>query len=410
MRILLINHYAGCPSYGMEYRPYYIAREWVRLGHRVQIVTSAQSHIRARQPQLKGLSRLDETIDGIQYSWFETPAYSGNGIGRVRNIASFVSRLYRNSRLLATSFRPDVVIASSTYPMDIWPAHRIAKIAKAKMVFEVHDLWPLSPVELGGMSRRHPFIMLVQSAEDYAYRHADAVVSMLPKVREYMESRGMAPYKLHIVPNGIDPGEWHTDSPDLQGSAKEKLSTLKAKGFFIIGYAGTHGLANALGNFLDVAKLMMSENVAFVLVGDGPDKKDLQYRAQVEKLHNTWFIDPLKKEQIPALLQRFDVAYIGWRRQSLYRFGIAPNKLMDYMMAGRPVLHAVDAGNDPVRESGCGVTVKPEDPQAVVQGIRDLLGLSEDERKAMGHRGREFVLKNHTYPVLAKRFLAACSQ
>jgi len=119
-------------------------------------------------------------------------------------------------------------------------------------------------------------------------------------------------------------------------------------------------------------------------------------------------VDPILKEQIPALLQHFDVASIGWRRQSLYRFGIAPNKLMDYMMAARPVLHAVDAGNDPVSEAGCGLTIATEDPPAMAGGIRALLSLTDGEREAMGQRGREFVLNNLTYPILAKRFLAAC--
>lgn len=392
----------------MEYRPYYLAREWVRLGHHVQIVASAQSHIRAQQPQLASQYRLDETINGIQYTWFSTLAYSGNGIGRVCNMASFVNRLYLESTKLAYTFRPDVVIASSTYPLDIWPAYRIAKIAKAKLVFEVHDLWPLSPMELGGISRWHPFIMLLQSAEDYAYRHADVVVSMLPKVRAYMESRGMAPGKLHIVPNGIDPAEWHAESPGLQDSAKELLANLKIEGLSIIGYAGTHGIANALDTFLNAAKLMQHEKVAFVLVGGGPCKEILLQRAQDENLQNIHFIDPVRKEQIPALLQWFDIAYIGWHRQPLYRFGIAPNKLMDYMMAARPVLHAVDAGNDPVGEAGCGLTIAPEDPQAVAQGIRALLALGEDERQAMGQRGKKFVLENHTYPVLGMQFLTIC--
>jgi len=410
LNILLINHYAGSPRHGMEYRAYYLAREWGRLGHRVQIVASAQSHIRAHQPQLLGLNRLDETIDGIQYTWFETPIYVGNGFRRVCNMASFVSRLYREGSMLAHSFKPDLVIASSTYPMDIWPAHHIAKVAKAKLIFEVHDLWPLSPMELGGMSKWHPFIMMVQAAEDYAYRHTDVVVSMLPKVREYMESRGMAPHKLHIVPNGIDPAEWQVDRPDLRGMMREELANMKDQGLSIIGYAGTHGLANSLATLIDTAKLMRGENVAFVLVGDGPDKATLQRRAQAEKLHNIIFFDSVNKKQIPALLQYFDIAYIGLQRQPLFRFGIAPNKLMDYMMAARPVLMAIDAGNDPVGESACGLTVKPEDPEAVAQGIRSLLGLNKDERKAMGQRGRAFVLEHHVYSVLAQRFLGACKQ
>jgi glycosyltransferase involved in cell wall biosynthesis len=351
---------------------------------------------------------LDETIDGIQYTWFETPVYFGNGICRVRNMSSFVSRLYLESKRLSAAFKPDVVIASSTYPMDIWPAHRIARLADAKLVFEIHDLWPLTPMELGGMSKWHPFIMLVQAAEDYAYRHADGVVSMLPKVREYVESRGMAPHKLHVVPNGIDPSEWFADSPNLQAGANNVLATLHDIGHAVIGYAGTHGISNALDTFLNAAKLMREEKVAFVLVGGGPDKTSLQRWVGAEQLPNICFIDPILKQQIPALLQLFDVAYIGWRRQSLYRFGIAPNKLMDYMMAARPVLHAVEAGNDPVSEARCGLTIVPDDPPATANGIRTLVALSKDERKTMGQRGKQFVLNNLTYPILAKRFLAAC--
>jgi glycosyltransferase involved in cell wall biosynthesis len=263
-------------------------------------------------------------------------------------------------------------------------------------------------MELGGMSRWHPFILLVQAAEDYAYRHADKVVSMLPKVREHAESHGMAPHKLYVVPNGIDPGEWLTNGPDLQPAANDVLATLHGQGRSVVGYAGTHGVSNALDTFLNAAKLMRDEKVAFVLVGSGPDKAGLQRWAGVEQLANISFIDPILKEQVPALLKLFDVAYIGWRRQSLYRFGIAPNKLMDYMMAARPVLHAVEAGNDPVGEAGCGLTVVPENPPATAHGIRTLVALSEDERNAMGRRGKKFVLDNLTYPILARRFLAAC--
>jgi glycosyltransferase involved in cell wall biosynthesis len=408
MRILYINHYAGSPRHGMEYRPFYLAREWVQAGHEVKIVAADQSHIRARQPDLADRRRIDEIIDGIQYTWLRTHPYRGNGVGRVRNMGSFVRGLYLESKQLATAFKPDIVIASSTYPMDIWPAHRIAKLAGAKLVFEIHDLWPLTPMELGGMSRWHPFIMVVQAAENYVYRHADAVVSMLPKVHDYVKSRGLSLDSLHIVPNGVDPREWAAGSPVLAADVDKTLSAITGAGNFVVGYAGTHGVSNSLDTFLDAAGIMRDEKVSFVLVGGGPEKAGLQRRAQLEQLRNVRFIDPVPKEQIPALLQRFDIAYIGWQRQSLYRFGIAPNKLMDYMMAARPVLHAVEAGNDPVGEAGCGLTVAPENPAVTAQGIRRLLSLSAGERQAMGLRGKEFVMDNHTYPILSERFLAAC--
>lgn len=407
MKILYVNHYAGSPAYGMEYRPFYMAREWVRAGHKVRIVAADRSHIRAVTPDLKQQSRMDELIDGVSYTWLKTPEYEGNGFGRVKNMASFVSQLYSSARSWANAEKPDVVIASSTYPMDIWAAKRIADMAKAKLIFEVHDLWPLSPIELGNMSRWHPFIMLVQAAEDYAYRHSDLVVSMLPNVREYMMSRGMKPEKLRIVPNGIDPAEWLEEGDVLSEDVSKLLSELKRQGKAIVGYAGTHGVANALDAFIDAAKLIDDDKVVFVLVGGGPDKLALQERVQAEKLKNVVFVPPVKKTQIPALLQFFDVAYIGLQRQPLFRFGIAPNKLMDYMMAARPVLMAIDAGNDPVRDADCGLTVEPENPIAIAQGIKKLLAHSKADLAEMGARGKAYILAHHTYPVLARKFIDA---
>ena len=129
MNILLLNHYAGSVRHGMEYRPYYLAREWVRAGHRVRIVAASSSHLRARPPELNGRRVFDETIDGIDYRWHATPAYRGNGLGRAANMAAFVAALYRGAPRLARNFQPDLVIASSTYPADIWPARRIAALA-----------------------------------------------------------------------------------------------------------------------------------------------------------------------------------------------------------------------------------------------------------------------------------------
>ena len=407
MRILYLNHYAGSPQHGMEYRPYYLAREWVRSGHEVQMIAASYSHVRTRQPDLGGAASRDETIAGIAYRWLATPAYAGNGIGRVRNIAVFLARLWRESARWA-DWRPDVVIASSTYPMDIWVARRIARRARAKLVYEVHDLWPASPIELSGMSPRHPFIVLCQKAENDAYRDDDGVVSMLPKVERHMAEHGLDLRKLSIVPNGISLDEWEgDDGAELAPTLASHLAALRASGRTVVGYAGSHGLPNALDTLLDAAALLREAHVSFVLVGDGHEKERLAKRVRDERLTNVAMFAPVPKAQIPRLLAAFDIAYIGWQRVPIYRFGIAPNKLMDYMMARRAVLHSVDAGNDPVAEAGCGVTVPPADPQAVADGLMALAARSSAERTAMGERGRAFVLANHTYPVLAQRFLEA---
>jgi len=178
MRIMLINQYAGSPSLGMEFRPHSMARAWRNLGHHVLIVTGSYSHLRNAQP-LRGIRE----VDGINYLTVGTPTYHNNGAGRLANIAWFRSRLFSRASELAT-WQPDVVIASSTHPMDVRPAAKIAKRAGAKFVFEVHDLWPLTPMLAAGVSARHPVIRWMQREEDFGYSVADLVVSLLPGTEE----------------------------------------------------------------------------------------------------------------------------------------------------------------------------------------------------------------------------------
>jgi glycosyltransferase involved in cell wall biosynthesis len=408
MNILYIDHYAGSPALGMEYRPYYLAREWVRGGHRVVIVAASFAHVRTRQPDLAAGS-ADSVVDGVEYRWVSTPAYAGNGFGRARNIAAFLWHLWRQSAALAAAFRPDVVIASSTYPMDIWVARHIARQAGARLVHEVHDLWPASPIELGSMSRWHPFALLCQKAENDACRGADVVVSILPKVADHLRRHGLDLRKLHIVPNGIAPEDWAGPASPLDPGLAAHLAAAKSAGRIVVGYAGAHGLPNALDALLDAAALLRHENFAFVMVGEGHEKNRLAQRVRDEGLMQVALFAPIAKAQIPAFLREIDIAYIGWQRVPIYRFGIAPNKLMDYMMAGCTVLHSVEAGNDPVAEAGCGLTVAPESAEAIAAGLRRLAGLAPDERRAMGEKGRAFVLAHHSYPVLARRMADAMS-
>jgi glycosyltransferase involved in cell wall biosynthesis len=409
VNVLLINHYAGAPDLGMEYRPYYLAREWVRAGHRVCIVAATFSHVRARQPEHAGRAH-DQQIDGITYRWIPAPRYAGNGIARAWNIACFLGRAALDAPDLVRRFRPDAVIASSTYPMDIWLAQRLVRLCRprpVKLVYEVHDLWPLSPIELAGLSPRHPFIRLCQRAEDAAYRSADVVVSMLPKVHDHMAAHGLDLRRLIIVPNGIAPQEWDGAPQPLRADAQAAIDAARGRGALVVGYAGSMGLPNALDTLLDAARLLRDTPLHFVLVGDGHERERLVQRALRETITNVTLMPPIPKAQIPSLLGAIDIAYVGWQRVPIYRFGIAPNKLMDYMMAGCAVLHSVEAGNDPVAESGCGLTVAPGSPEAVADGLRRLAAAGVDERKAMGQRGRAFVLAHHAYPVLAARFMDA---
>jgi len=407
MNILYICHYAGSPKYGMEFRPYYMAREWLKLGHNVLIVGASYSHLRTEQPVCK--KKCYESIDNVDFCWYEAHPYSYNGISRAKNIFKFLWRLYIDSLKLVKEFRPDIVIASSTYPFDIWPARHIVKKSGAKLIYEIHDLWPLSPIELGGMSPKHPFIRLCQKAENDCYKYSDAVVSILPNVHEHITEHGGDVKKLYIVPNGIVREDWAEENIEKLSDKKilNFFEEQKRAGNFLVGYTGAHGKPNALEYLLKAAKLLENKPISFVLVGSGIGKNNLIEFSKKLNLKNIFYFDPISKKKIPALLNYFDIAYIGGQNIDIYKFGISPNKLMDYMMAKKVILHSYRCKKNIVSESGCGLTVEPENPQSIADGILKLVSLSEEERIEMGKKGREYILKNQTYDILAKKFLSA---
>lgn len=404
MNILFINHYAGSRLHGMVHRPFYLSREWVKEGHHVTVVAASYAHVRSRNPSVCG-STGEETIDGIRYLWLKTPSYQGNGMGRVANMLTFLARLCRSRKRVTETGKPDVVISSSTYVLDILPAYSIARRCGSKLVFEVRDLWPLTPKLLGGMSQWHPFVMALQWAEGFAYRRSDRVVSALPYAYEYMISRGMAAEKFVYVPNGIDPDQWTGPHAELPARHMEELGRLREQGRFLVGFAGFFGLAAELRTLLDAAVLLDGESVHFVLVGNGPEKQRLQQRVRGDRIDNVTFLPSLQHECMVKLLGSMDALYVGLKKSPVFRFGVSPNKLLEYMMVGKPVILAVGAGRDVVNECDCGISVQPEDAAALARAVRALSGLSAPERMAMGLRGTRYVSRHHDYAQLARRFL-----
>ena len=239
---------------------------------------------------------------------------------------------------------------------------------------------------------------------------------MACKAEPYMKEHGLTAGKFTYIPNGVVENDWKLDKIQLlhQSDLLTKLLGFKRQNKIIIGYAGAHGKPNALNYLIDAIKLLEErkypnfEDLVFVLVGSGLEKENLI--KQSKNLKSIHFFDPISKLQIPNLLSYFDIAYIGWNITPIYRFGISPNKLMDYMMSGRPILHSVEAGNDPVQESQCGITVPPENIEAIVQGIQILASLTSKERDEMGARGKKFILENQTYEILSNKFIKVMQQ
>ena len=401
MNILYIEHYAGSPEMGMEFRPYYLSEEWAKMGHNVTIIAGDYSHLRKKNPSVINDFTV-ENIDGIEYVWVRTGEYEGNGMKRALTMERFVRKLYLNAGKIARRWKPDLVISSSTYPLDTYPAQKIAKIAKAKYVHEVHDMWPSTLYEVGGMSKKHPFVVAMQIAENSAYKHYDKCVSLIPYAREYMVEHGLKPEKFINIQNGVVLEEW-ADSEKIPAQHEEFFK--EHSGEFIVGYFGGHALSNALDKALNLAKDMKDEDVTFVFVGDGVEKPGLVKRTEDEHITNAFFLPPVPKKAIPDLLKHFDCSYMTGLPSPLYRFGLCLNKMYDSMMGGLPVVLAFSAPDTPVRQFDCGFQCDPEDEGAVADAIRSIKAASREEREKLGENGRKAILENFTYKKLAEQFI-----
>lgn len=404
MNILLINHYAGSPDMGMEFRPFYMAREWRKEGHQVFIIAGDYSHLRKNNPEVRR-DFEKETIDGIHYIWIKTGAYEGNGVKRALSMARFVSKLWVKAERIAKKLKPDIVIASSTYPIDTYAAQKIAKKAHASLIHEVHDMWPSTLTEIGGMPKYHPFVAAMQIGENSAYRNSDYVVSLAPYAEKYMLQHGLKKGRFVYITNGIVAEDWEHPK-ELPQFHAEILESFRQEDKFIVGYFGGHALSNALDVLIDLAKSFQNnKQVVFVLVGNGVEKKKLQKRVQKEEIDNVCFLPPISKYSIPSLTHYFDCIYIGAKDSPLYRFGVAANKIFDSMMSGKPLLYAVNSPNNFAEKYHCGISVPPDDTKAIKSGLDRLIMLTEKEREKMGENGKKAVLEHFQYSVLAKKFL-----
>lgn len=396
--IWIVHQYASTPETGMGGRQFYLARELAKQGYKVYLIASASHHLLRKKVPVNGSFKI-EKIDGFNMVWVNMPDYEeAHSKQRALNWFIFPWRIQKLASVIDD--KPDAVLCSSPSLISFLGVQRLARIFKARLVFEVRDIWPLTLTEIGGYSSTHLFIRFMQWVEDKAYRDSDAVVSNLRNAVEHMVSRGMDDSKFNWIPNGFSLDEVSQKAP-LSQQTLAKLPTDK----FVVGYTGTLGVANAIDTLIDSAEQLKDDpNIAFVLVGGGKEKAALQQSVIDKGLSNVIFIDPIPKVQIQAMLGSFDACYIGWLKDDLYRFGIGANKIPEYLYSGKPILHGYSGACDPIAIIQSGITVPAEDVSALSNAIIRLSTTPDDELTAMGERGRLEALDRYEYSNLAKQY------
>jgi len=396
--LTIINETAGSPYHGMVYRNYYIAKELIKQGHRVQIISASFFHNFSKLPKTTGFF-THEVIDGIDYWWVKVPKYSqSRSFGRLFSMFIFpVMLLFFPKKKL---INPDVIIVSGPPHLSILIGWIWSKLFRSKLIYEVRDIWPLTIQKLAGLSKWNPLIVFFSIIECFAYKVSSRVVSVLAHSYKHFLKKGMNPDKFAYIPNGVSLEE----SNIFESHTSRKLAILK-KNKFIIIYAGAIGIANNLDQFVKTAKLFVEDDrFHFVIVGNGSLKADLMEDSK--SLPNISFFDQVLKNEIPGILAQGHIGYLGLKKSDVFSFGISPNKLFDYMAAKLPVIMAIDTDDNIVGKAQCGFIIKSCAPEEIKEKILELYNLGEIRLLELGQNGRKYLEKYHSYKSLALQYNA----
>lgn len=399
--VWIINHYAGGPGIGTGWRHWELARRWIQSGGRVRVFTASTSIGGSVREERDG--RRD--VLGVPFHFVRTPAYGGNGLGRLRNIVAFNRRVQPTMRqvMRMNDERPDVILASSPQPL-VWPAAaRFAQSIGAAFVPEIRDLWPESLLQLGGLPGWHPLVTWCRWADKAAMRAATLVFSPLGDVQAAIRARGHATLRCVHVPNGVSLEG--TSPPAMEADLQSWIDGARSSGRRIVLYAGALGVPNAMNQLLEALNELSIEQrdrLLVLLVGEGTERDRLALRAREAGLP-VQFAGPRTQPQVRALCRACDAGFLGWLNRPLYRFGIAPQKRGLMLGEGLPLLHAVP--HDQVDETalGTGWSVPAGDAKALAAAIRDFLETPADRLQAMRARCRSYAHEHFDWDRIASK-------
>ena len=393
MHILLIHQaFASLDEPGGT-RHYEMARYLVRKGHRVTIIASPVSYItgKARGGKTPFIAR--ETPEpGIEI--LRTYVYPAHHKSFVHRMIAFFSFMFSSFFAGLGVREVDAVWGTSPPIFQGWTAMQLARLKRAPFFFEVRDLWPYFAVAVGVLKNR-TLIRMSEWLERTLYRHAEIVLVNSPGFLAHVRERGAR--ETALIPNGVDTKMF----AGAEGRAFREAHHLEDA--FVVLYAGAHGLSNDLDVALDAAKEMQDSRVKFVFLGDGKEKPRLQARAAEENIANALFIPSIPKEQMPAALAAADACLAILKPIEAYKTTY-PNKVFDYMAAGKPVLLLIDGViRQVVEEAGAGVFVPPGDASALAAAAR-ALAADPDAARIMGERGRAYVQERFDRESIAAAF------
>ena len=390
MHILIIHQAFAAINEPGGTRHHELARHLIRRGHRVTIIASPVSYITGNASSQAG---CDTTQSG-------EPTIIRAYVYRAHH-KSFVHRVFAFLSFMTTSFFEglkvkdvDLIWGTSPPIFQGITAWALARIKRIPFLLEIRDLWPAFAIAVGVLKSRI-LIGASEWLEKFLYRNADRVMVNSPGYVDHV--RGLGAKRVELIPNGADSGMF---DPAKKGADFRSSHSLNRK--FVALYAGAHGMSNDLDVVLDAANLLQDlPDLQIVLLGDGKEKVNLKRRVAEMRLKNVSFIASVPKSEMSDALAGSDACIAILKPVEWYKTTY-PNKVFDYMAAGRPVALAIDGViRDVVDAAGCGVFAEPGDPVALADALR-ALATDPEKSRALGLAGRRYIEEHFDRAALAE--------
>jgi glycosyltransferase involved in cell wall biosynthesis len=394
MHVLIIHQAFAAINEPGGTRHHELARYLIQRGHRVTIIASPVSYITGTGDRTPFVRR-EESEEGITI--LRSYVYRAHHKSFVHRVFAFVSFMVSSFIVGLRVKNVDLVWGTSPPIFQGVTAWLLAKLKRVPFLFEVRDLWPAFAIAVGVLTNK-PLIAASEWLERFLYRNADRVMVNSPGYVQHVRDLGAK--RVELVPNGADAGMF---DPAKSGANFRSSHSLNDK--FVALYAGAHGMSNDLDVVLDAAQLLQdTPDVQIVLLGDGKEKTNLQARADEMKLENVSFISSVPKSEMANALAAADACIAILKPIEWYKTTY-PNKVFDYMAAGRPVVLAIDGViREVVDAADCGVFAEPGDATELADAICTLASDSDTSR-AMGLAGRKYIEKYFDRADLAEKLI-----
>ena len=253
-------------------------------------------------------------------------------------------------------------------------------------------------VEEYGVSRWNPIVLFLGLMEKIGYNNADLIVGTMPNLKQHVREITGKDKEVFHSPLGIHE-MWHQEP--LKSPVVDSL--FPAEGQFVVGYAGSMGIANALESFIrTIMKMAKEKDIYFVLVGDGDLKDNIVER--LSKFNNVKVGPKINQNEVPYFLSKCDLLYLSTHDSKIWNFGQSLNKLIDYMMSGKPVVASYSGYQSMLNEANSGLFIPTNNVDLIVNAIKYFKNMDQKERTLYGIRGKTWVKENYTYNNIAQKY------